>query len=216
MIQTLHRFLTFLSVALLAAGTTGCYPDQSAGISELDIVMTNYDTNFLFSGVHTYMMPDTVVAITDPDHPDKNTDGNHAYDSVILSEMAARLNDLGYVRLYDTLVQKPEIGIVLNTSATLYWGAFWNEWDYYWGWYSYWPYYYEDGWEYYYPWDITYNYTVGTLLVQMIDLKSGPALSHDSVSVVWTGAVNGLVEGSDVPSRIKKGIDQLFIQSPYL
>lgn len=33
---------------------------------------------------------------------------------------------------------------------------------------------------------------------------------------VWTGAINGLLSGVQSTSRLNDGIDQAFIQSPYL
>ena len=40
-----------------------------------------------FSGIQTYIMPDTVVAILDPDNPENNFEFKHTYDDVILSEL---------------------------------------------------------------------------------------------------------------------------------
>lgn len=37
-----------------------------------------------------------------------------------------------------------------------------------------------------------------------------------SKRVAWTGAINGLLSGTYDISRIEKGIDQAFAQSPYL
>lgn len=34
--------------------------------------------------------------------------------------------------------------------------------------------------------------------------------------VVWTGAINGLLSGAYDVTRVTKGIDQAFKQSPYL
>jgi len=206
-------FITALAMMLALAG---CYPDESASIDDLDIVLTTYDSTFDFSGIATYIMPDTVIAILDPDNPSNNKEYDHAYDAVMLSEVAGQFADLGYERLTDTLLQKPDAGVMLSVISTTYSGAYLYDWYYYWGYYPYWPPYYGSGYGYYYPWAVTYNYSVGTLIVTMIDLKSGQAVQTDSVSVVWMGVVNGLAEGSDISSRVKSGIDQMFIQSPYL
>lgn len=206
-------FITTLAMMVVLAG---CYPDESASINDLDIVLTTYDSTYNFGGIATYIMPDTVISIFDPDNPSNNSNYDHTYDAVMLSEVASQFSDIGYARVADTLVQKPDVGIMLSVVSTTYTGAYWNNWYYYWGYYPYWPPYYGYGYGYYYPWAVTYNYSVGTLIVTMIDLKSNQALQTDSVSVVWMGAINGLAEGSNISSRIKSGIDQMFIQSPYL
>jgi hypothetical protein len=135
---------------------------------------------------------------------------------VILSELDKQFGLLGYDRVTDTLTTKPDVGVLVSAVSTTYVGYYYYDWYYYWGWYPYWPPYYGSGYSYYYPWATTYNYQVGTVIVTMIDLKSNAAIQTDSVSVVWMGAINGLVEGSNIQTRIKNGIDQMFIQSPYL
>ena len=205
------RLALLLSLPALLAG---CYPDHTDGLEELEIVMTAYDTTCIFDSIRTYIMPDTVIAITDPDHPDNNTPYDHSRDSLILSEMAANLEARGYQRVADTLSGMPDAGILLNVSSAAYWGGNWHDWHDYWSWYPYWPASSDDGYGYYYPWTATYNYTVGTLVVQMTDLRGLHAT--DTVRVIWLGAVNGLVNGEALPQRIPEMIGQLFIQSPYL
>jgi hypothetical protein len=206
-------FITTLAMMVVLAG---CYPDESASVDELDIVLTNYDSTYNFGEITAYVMPDTVIAILDPDNPDNNFEYKHTYDNVILSELDKQFGLLDYDRVTDTLTTKPDVGVLVSAVSTTYVGYYYYDWYYYWGWYPYWPPYYGSGYSYYYPWATTYNYQVGTVIVTMIDLKSNAAIQTDSVSVVWMGAINGLVEGSNIQTRIKNGIDQMFIQSPYL
>jgi hypothetical protein len=189
-----------------------CYPDEASSLSDLDVVITDYDSSFLFSSVQTYMMPDTVIAITDPN--DLNNKANHKYDQLILSQVAQQLNSLGYTRIYDTLTARPDVTVLLNTVATTYYGTYWYDWYDYWGWYGYWPPYWDGG--YYYPWGtVTYNYTVGTLLMQMVDSRDQTPTA-DSLRVVWLGAINGVSSSTDATNRITRDIKQAFKQSPYL
>lgn len=209
------KILGYFVIPALLAGVTGCYPEHSDP-DELDIVLTNYDSTYDFDGIQTYIMPDTVIAVTDPDDPSNTVTYGHLFDSLLLAKVAEKFDALGYQRVFDTVPEKPDVAVLLNVSATKYWSVYWYDWYDYWGWYDYWPYYYDDGDAYSFPWVITYDYTVGSLIVQMTDLKPPAGFSPDSLSVVWIGVVNGLVEGSDVPARISGGIDQMFIQSPYL
>jgi hypothetical protein len=192
---TMKKFLcrlpAILVIPLMIAVLAGCYPDESASINDLDIVITNYDTGYNFSGIQSYLMPDTVIAITDPANPENNFEYKHTYDNMILSELASQFGTLGYNRVYDTLAVKPDVTVKVSAVSTTYIGPE-------------------------YLWAPQYNYQVGTIIVTMIDMKSNQALQTDSVSVVWMGAINGLVEGSNIENRIRSGIGQMFIQSPYL
>ena len=173
-----------LSIPLMIAGLAGCYPDNSASVDDLDIVITSCDTGYDFSGVRTYIMADTVVAITDSVNPENNFGYAHTYDSLILAGMTSNLEALGYMRVYDTVFTAPDIRVRLMVTSTT------NP-D-------------NNG---FYPWPAGYTFTLGSLIATMSD-------QHDSA--VWMGAINGLVEGSNINNRIGKGIDQMFLQSPYL
>jgi hypothetical protein len=189
--KMLHKILILIIFPPLLTGLAGCYPDESSMLENADIVLTYYDSAYHFGGITTYIMPDTVIAVTDPDQPESNGTYNHSYDSAILAEMATQLNALGYERLSDTLTQLPDVEISLRVIATVSHGLAYS-------WYS------------------TYDFKTGTLVALMEDLKPVPPLPADSLRVVWLGAVNGVAEGSDIEARIIKGIGQMFIQSPYL
>ena len=210
------KIIGLLAIPAMLSGLAGCYPDNTTSIDDYDIVVTNYDSAYNFSGIQTYIMPDTVIAVNDPDNPDNNFEYEHTYDNLILSELSSQFSDLGYTRVYDTIVSRPDVGVLVSAVSTTYIGYYWADWYYYWGWYPYWPYEYDSGYGYDYPWGVNYNYTIGTVIVTMIDLRSQHVIQADSVKVVWMGAINGLVEGSNINNRIQKGIDQMFIQSPYL
>jgi hypothetical protein len=88
---------------------------------------------------------------------------------------------------------------------------YYNSW--YWGWYgSYGGWYYPG----YYP--PTYSsVTTGGLLIQMTIPKDSSI--DGTIPVVWMSVMSGLLESASSgasSSRIKKSIDQAFIQSPYL
>jgi hypothetical protein len=72
-------FITTLAMMVVLAG---CYPDESASVDELDIVLTNYDSTYNFGEITAYVMPDTVIAILDPDNPDNNFEYKHTCDPV--------------------------------------------------------------------------------------------------------------------------------------
>lgn len=189
-------YTLFLAIILVS-----CKPDGAKYYDETDIVLTNYDDEFIFEGNKTYAMPDSIVAVTgnleEGEEPEfmkepMNTD--------ILNQIATNLDAMGWQRLDD-----PEQADVVLFPATwknttvYFWSNYWCWWyPYYCGW-GYYPYY-------------STSYTTGTLVMSMIvdgDDYAEPYL-------VWTGAINGLLSGSYNSSRVKKSIDQAFTQSPYL
>lgn len=206
-------FLKLSSAVLvigMAAALYSCYPEESTSVGDLDIVITKYDTSYIFKNNMTYIMPDTVIEINSDD---ASAGINASNQALILNQVAANLNQLGYTRVFDTLTQKPDVAVLLNGLSSTYWGTVWYDWWGYWGYYPYWPPYY-GGYYPYYPYGgVTYSYEVGTLLMQMIDFRTS---KNDSLNIVWIGAVNGVLEGSNQTTRLKNGIDQAFEQSPYL
>ena len=68
----------------------------------------------------------------------------------------------------------------------------------------------------------SYGYSVGTIMMDMADIKNIETTANDGdrpkVNIIWSGAINGILVGSDasVSSRITAQMDQVFNQSPYL
>jgi hypothetical protein len=88
-----------------------------------------------------------------------------------------------------------------------------NWWYGYWGnWTGAW-----NGW--YYPYPVVYSYSVGSLLVELVNLKAPLPKSADAkLPVLWTAYMTGLLSGSDKVNieLSTRAIEQAFVQSPYL
>lgn len=209
--ESIHKLFSVILVVGLSIGLFSCYPDQTASVNDLDIVITNYDSSYNFGSVNSYIMPDTVVDILGSG----GGTGDHQYDNVILSQVATQLNNLGWTRVFDTLTTKPDVAVMINALSSTYSYSYYDWYDY-WGWYGYWPPYYGGG-GYYYPWGTySYSYTVGTLLIQMSEYVPTQASAKDSIKFVWVAGINGVISGSNISSRISTDINQAFKQSPYL
>lgn len=178
-----------------------CYPGDIESYDETDIVFTNYTESFDFGTAGTYAIPDQIVKITgnlaDGDTP---VFVSEPYNSEILNQIESDMAALGWTKV-DTpedadLVMMPA---VWTNTTIVYWYDYWC-----------WYYYYYCGWGWYYPYYT--SYTTGTLVMSLI--SKDPQFTEPSS--VWTGAINGLMSGSYSLSRITKGIDQAFTQSPYL
>ena len=178
-----------------------CYPNEPVTYADLDLVYTNYTESFNFAGQNTYSLPDKIVKVT----------GNLAegeppefvkepYNTQILNKIESNMTALGWTKIAEP--ENADLALmpaVWTNTTVVYWYDYWC-----------WYYYYYCGWGWYYP---SYStYTTGTLVMGLV------AYGDDYVdpTIVWTGAINGLLSGSYDISRVNKGIDQAFKQSPYL
>ena len=184
----------------------GCYPGQPEFVDEYDIVYTNYSPDFDFSEDYSYSLPDGVLVLDDdrgPDDPPEFVDPT--FGDPILDGIRQNLNALGWTEVDEE--DDPDLVILPSAFDTdfLY---FYNP--------GYWCWYYPCwGWGYpgYSPGYVT-GYTTGTVLMQMTDPNG---VVNDEVPVVWLGAINGLLQGSDanIISRINSNVDQAFAQPPF-
>jgi hypothetical protein len=201
----IRKTLKGIFVLGIAGILWGCYPEGPEYYQDYDVVYTNYDNQYTFTNHKNYAIPDRIVKITDaligggiPEFV------NPAYSVGMIDRIKANMSSLGYSLVSDTttadLILMPSA--IEATNLTYY--------------YDYWWYYWGYGWGYYYPYPITYSYKTGSLFMNLIDRKD---ISPDNKRrIVWTGIVNGLLEGSatDFTSRMNQSINQAFAQSPYL
>jgi len=211
-------FLAIVGFGVLAF-MEGCYPDNSLTISQADLVLTGYNDSVNFQSLHTYYMPDTIF-VRRADTTDKTpVVDQDAY----LAEIALQMQTMGYQRLtlQDTANhQVPDVELIVSALEVTYVTSGWY-YPYYpgWGWYGSWS----PGWGWYYPpsyyppmpWYSEYR--TGTLLMEMINPNDYDIINGDTVArVYWNGALNGLLEGSNIKTRVLDGIDQVFKQSPQI
>lgn len=231
-------FLNFLIAFTFLLGIVliqGCYPNESISISETDIVLTGHidsTGDFDFDNFSTYYLPDTVFPVRD-DTTDKSPVPNSA---LILSDIQKNMTAYGYTRVYyhDTITDPPDLmmavaAISVTTVSVGWWYPYYPGWGWGWGWYKKsssardidyyyggYPGYYPPGWGWggvpYYS-----SYTTGTILMEMTNPEDYRIVLGDTVTpLYWAGAVNGVLSSGSDASRITRGIDQAFEQSPYL
>lgn len=196
----MKRNIIYVLVAFLIL--PACYPGGPEYYEETDLVYSNYDDQFDFTATNSYSMPDRIVKITgellEGELPEFIED---KYGNQILNAIENNMSDLGWTRTD----QPGDADLVLMP-------AMWSNTTIYY-WYDYWCWYYPwyCGWGYYYPGYFT-SYTTGTLVMLLV------AAGDDYIEPahVWTGAVNGILSGAFDISRVNRGIDRAFEQSPYL
>jgi hypothetical protein len=195
------------TVLLAAAIFISCYPGDELTVSDTDTVVTLFDKNAVFAGDSTYAMPDTVLHLVAEGERD---DISRAYDSTLLSDIADNMAKLGYARVTDPAAADVHILTAVSVrdyTGYAYTGGWWNYW------YGYYPPYW--GWYPYYPTGVTYEYSIGTVFILMMDPHKTTA-DDKPVPPIWIAALNGLADKSTNSKRISNGINQAFAQSKYL
>ncbi len=196
-------------VAALGLTLAGCSTARFDDVSEADAVVTFEDREYDYSTSRTYGMAQQVFDLSDL--VEEPIPPNHTHDDLILSSMADQMAMAGYTRV-DLTTGNPDVVVMLGTVAQRNWTYY--TWGGCWGYPGYWC--------YYPPVTVPVAYDVGTLVMTIIDpdemITPPPGIVDPGVPVVWSGALNGLLESS-VPNtarRIDLGISQAFVQSPFL
>lgn len=212
-----------MSVVLLAALSVAaaiflfsCTPGSELTASESNVVVTAYDPNVNFGTIVTYAMPDTIIHIVDEGKEDNIS---REYDQAILDLLAANFNARGFTRVDEDAVEPPDALVLVSVTTTDYWNYYsyyggWWDWYGGWGWWGYYP----CCWGYPPPaWGVSYAYTTGTLLVDMVDPGEQDP-ENDLIAAYWRGVANGILSGGKtaIANRFGNSINQMFIQSPYL
>jgi len=200
--------------AVMAIALTACYPGGAEYVSDTDLVVTNYNPEFNFNGIQYYYMPDSIRHIVE-----EGTTPDRSMDPFIISELEKNLTALGYTRLDTSDISGGgEADVMVAVSAIKVTNVNYNTYPYYPGWC--WSWYCYPGYGWYYPWyGYTYvtSYETGTVFWDMFD-PDNVDIENETIHVEWTGAINGVLSSSvsSNQSRLTKGIEQAFMQSPYL
>ena len=205
---------------LAALALTACEkePDLNQLSSDL-IVYTDYDQKCDFGNYVTFAIPDSILVLSNSSKPIYYSADDPRATAIIgafTSEMEAR----GYTQSSD--LQTADLGVqvsyVKNTNTIVSYASgnpyWWYGYGYYWP-CSYWdPYYW--GWGPYYGYPITYSYTVGSLIAEIVALKDADATTK-KIPVVWTAYMAGIMSSNQLDlTRTLTGIYQAFEQSPYI
>lgn len=202
-------------LAVLAVGLSACYPGGAEYVSDVDVVVTNYNPDYNFKSIKTYFLADSIRhLVAEGEEPDRSM------DPFIIDELERNFDALGYDRLDTNDInagEVPDVDIVVTialiTVTNIYYDPWYPGWG--WGWGGY-PGY---GWGY--PWygGGTYvsSYETGTIYWLMFDPDDVDE-DGEIINLNWEGVINGLLgtKVANTQSRITTGIDQAFKQSPYL
>jgi hypothetical protein len=194
-------------IAALALATVACQPEpDNLKLYDELVVSTNFDPQAQFGSYATFAIATDTIGFASNQTADTiltHTDSELVRP--IISKMRSNLEQRGYSQV--AREDSPDLGVNimivnnLNLFQQIIDPGYYN---YYYGYSSY----------YYYPYVETYVENTGTLVLQIVDLKNRNA--NNEVKVVWTAYLGDLISTVNRLEQTEEGIDQSFIQSPYL
>lgn len=215
-----YKTFKFLLPLVIGSLIISCYPDGPEYTSDYDLVGSVYDPEFNFNNNSTFILPDSLVFVQD-----ENDDKEYLTESQeteILNHIRNAFTDMGWIDSTFTNDTTPDVVITVMGIATKTQGAWWSYWGWY-GWGGYYPGWGYPGYPWYPPWypgggyPVYYEYTTGSLILEMIEWGDNPDLASETPPIVWMAGLNGLVNRVPVnTSNILDGIDKIFELSPYL
>ncbi|MCC8153639.1 MAG: DUF4136 domain-containing protein [Tannerellaceae bacterium] len=189
-------------------------PDTSKLDSDFPVI-TDHDTKADFSNYATYYIPDSVLIINGNERATYWTD-NEA--ETIIDAFIRNMDSRGYTQVNNRA--NADLGSQVSYIEDLYHIYGYDDYPYWWwGYPDYWgPGYWGSWGGWYYPYPVYYQYNVGSLLAELIDLDKVQARADNKLPVLWTAYMSGLLSSSDrVNVQLTvRGIDQAFAQSPYI
>lgn len=212
------RQIVFAPLALMAFIACEKDPDLDK-VQDDYMVYTQYDKAANFSELKTFYAPDSILKIGN----EKNaTYITNTSAQTMIQAYVTNLENRGFKRVAqkDSADFGLQVSYIENTQYVMdWWGGDypWVAYPYYWS-PNYWGPSYSD---WYYPYPITYSFSTGTLMGEILELtpadKQGTAGSS-TLHVEWSSLISGFIYGSgnmDV-NRVVASINQAFVQSPYL
>ena len=204
----------FLVLLMAPLAFTSC--EKDADTDKLDnnfVVYTNYDKNASFSAFNTYYLPDSILIIGDKKEAEYWNDENA---QLIISTYAANMANRGYVRTDNK--EEADLGLQVSYVKSTYFVTNYGQPQWWWGYPGYWDTPYWGNWgDWYYPYAVTYTYSTGSFVTEMLNLDAPQGLNAQ-LPVLWTAYMSGLLSGSTSVNvnRAIEAVNQAFTQSVYL
>ncbi len=189
----------------------GCQPEPDAMLL-LDqlVVSTNYDNNVNFQSYSTYSIAtDTIGFVSNQSNDTILIHTKSEYPRPVLQKVVANLNAIGYTHVGRNENPDMRINVYVVNNYNIYQQVVYPNY--------YYPSYYGYGYGYggYYGGYVnTYESNTGSLVVEILDLKT--ITPDNKVKVIWGAYMGDVYSAIDVIKQSEEAIDQAFIQSPYL
>jgi hypothetical protein len=204
--------MLFAAVLIVAA----CEKTPDTGkLDNSYLVYTDGDENTDFKKLKTFYVPDSVLIITGSATKPKYLYATPEAD-ILIGAFVEGMNNAGYVRTADK--DDADLGLQISYVEETYRFRYYDNFPWWYGYPWYWSYGYWGNWGgWYWPYSITYSYSTGSLLGELVDLTETESTSRQ-LKVVWSSYISGLLnaDGTLNTSEVKESIAQAFSQSPYL
>ena len=206
-------FPMLFAAALLV---TACEKTPDTGKLDDDyLVYTDYDAETDFAKFTTFYVPDSVLIIDNSSNKPKFLYGTPASE-LIIANYVKGMEQAGYVRTLDKA--NADLGMQVSYVEDTYSFRYYNNYPWWYGYPWYWSFGYWGNWGgWYWPYSITYSYSTGSVLGELVDLTL-PESTSKQLRVVWSSYISGLLnnDGTLNTTEVKQAIEQAFSQSPYL
>lgn len=210
----MKKLIPFLFAGALLATACEKLPDTDK-LDDDYLVYTNYDGNTDFKTFATFYVPDSVLIIDNSSNKPKYLYGTPASD-IIIANYVKGMENAGYVRTLDKA--EADLGLQISYVEETYKFRYFNNYPWWYGYPWYWSFNYWGDWGgWYWPYSISYSYTTGSVLGELVDLTE-PESTSKTLKVVWSSYISGLLnsDGSLNATDVAKSITQAFAQSTYL
>jgi hypothetical protein len=195
---------------------TACEKTPDTGKLDDDyLVYTDYDAETDFAKFTTFYVPDSVLIIDNSSNKPKFLYGTPASE-LIIANYVKGMEQAGYVRTLDK--SNADLGMQVSYVEETYRFRYYNNYPWWYGYPWYWSFGYWGNWGgWYWPYSITYSYSTGSVLGELVDLTV-PESTSKQLRVVWSSYISGLLnnDGTLNTTEVKQAIEQAFSQSPYL
>lgn len=210
----MKKLIPFLFAGALLATACEKLPDTDK-LDDDYLVYTNYDDNTDFKKFTTFYVPDSVLIIDNSSNKPKYLYGTPASD-IIIANYVKGMENAGYVRTLDKT--EADLGLQISYVEETYKFRYFNNYPWWYGYPWYWSFNYWGDWGgWYWPYSISYSYTTGSVLGELVNLTE-PESTSETLKVVWSSYISGLLnsDGSLNATDVAKSITQAFAQSTYL
>lgn len=210
----MKKLIPFLFAGALLATACEKLPDTDK-LDDDYLVYTNYDDNTDFKKFTTFYVPDSVLIIDNSSNKPKYLYGTPASD-IIIANYVKGMENAGYVRTLDKT--EADLGLQISYVEETYKFRYFNNYPWWYGYPWYWSFNYWGDWGgWYWPYSISYSYTTGSVLGELVDLTE-PESTSKTLKIVWSSYISGLLnsDGSLNATDVAKSITQAFAQSTYL
>ena len=162
----MKKLIPMLFAAVMLVTTCEKTPDTGK-LDDDYLVYTNYDDDTDFAKFTTFYVPDSVLIIDNSSDKPKYLYGTPAAD-ILIANYVAGMEAAGYVRTTDK--ESADLGLQISYVKDTYRFRYYNNYPWWYGYPWYWQFSYWGDWGgWYWPYDITYSYSTGSVLGELVD-----------------------------------------------